>query len=472
MAAAELSQSTLATDANLKAYYKLENVNDSGPNGYTLTNNNTATFTDGVFGNGADFGSANSTKVLYINNNLGITGGAISMSGWINITTAPGTNATYEIFRQQDNTNWITYYLDYSDSSGTKRIQFGRDRYGVVSDSITYNTTLTTGTWYYISATYDGTNIRLYINGSLVGGPTAASGNGTSSGRSNAFGIGAAHYDTNSNTNYFSGLIDDVSIFSRALTPDEISYLATGSPIVFDSSSQGVVSPGSSPLTISHTCTGNNLVLLVGVTCETDSITGVTYDSVAMTQLVKYVDGSTGNINAMYGLLAPHTGTHNIVVSWSGSHYVGAAGASYGGVKQTGLPDAYNTAYSNSSVASLTASVTSTVDNCWATAYIYGNTTSISQGTGGTLRQNVGNQRGLEDSNAPISPAGSYSIALNFSPNSTVVADATITSFAPASYAAAAGPANLKTWNGLAKASIKTINSVAIGSIKTLNGIN
>ena len=36
---------------------------------------------------------------------------------------------------------------------------------------------------------------------------------------------------------------------------------------------------------------------------------------------------------------------------------------------------------------------------------------------------------------------------------------------------AAGGPANLKTWNGLAKASIKTINGLAIGSVKTINGL-
>lgn len=38
--------------------------------------------------------------------------------------------------------------------------------------------------------------------------------------------------------------------------------------------------------------------------------------------------------------------------------------------------------------------------------------------------------------------------------------------------AGASGPANLKTFNGLAKASVKTINGVAIASVKTMNGLN
>jgi hypothetical protein len=33
------------------------------------------------------------------------------------------------------------------------------------------------------------------------------------------------------------------------------------------------------------------------------------------------------------------------------------------------------------------------------------------------------------------------------------------------------GPANLKSWNGLAKASIKSINGLAIGSVKSVNGL-
>jgi hypothetical protein len=34
-----------------------------------------------------------------------------------------------------------------------------------------------------------------------------------------------------------------------------------------------------------------------------------------------------------------------------------------------------------------------------------------------------------------------------------------------------AGPANIKTYNGIASASVKTINGVAIASVKTWNGI-
>lgn len=41
----------------------------------------------------------------------------------------------------------------------------------------------------------------------------------------------------------------------------------------------------------------------------------------------------------------------------------------------------------------------------------------------------------------------------------------------PQDAAAPGGPANLKTYNGIAKASVKTINGVAMASIKTFNGV-
>lgn len=37
---------------------------------------------------------------------------------------------------------------------------------------------------------------------------------------------------------------------------------------------------------------------------------------------------------------------------------------------------------------------------------------------------------------------------------------------------ASSGPANLKTWNGLAKASVKSINGLAIASIKNIDGLS
>ena len=70
-------------------------------------------------------------------------------------------------------------------------------------------------TWTHLAATYDGTTVRLYVNGAQVAS-RAVTGNLISS--TGALRIGG-------NTiwgEYFSGLIDEVRIYNRALTPAEI----------------------------------------------------------------------------------------------------------------------------------------------------------------------------------------------------------------------------------------------------------
>jgi hypothetical protein len=47
---------------NVRAYYKLENINDSGPNGYNLTNVNSVPFTSARLSNGADLGTTGTNK--------------------------------------------------------------------------------------------------------------------------------------------------------------------------------------------------------------------------------------------------------------------------------------------------------------------------------------------------------------------------------------------------------------------------
>jgi hypothetical protein len=55
---------------NLRAYYKLENVNDSSGNAFTLTNNNSVAFNSGRFTNSADFGSTGTNKGLTSTTNI------------------------------------------------------------------------------------------------------------------------------------------------------------------------------------------------------------------------------------------------------------------------------------------------------------------------------------------------------------------------------------------------------------------
>src|SRR3990167_3539263 len=110
--------------------------------GFTLTNNNSVAYSAGKIGNAADGGATNTNKTLTITNNLGITGGAITMAGWVNVTTAP-SDAAQCFFRQKDSGPAdVAYWIRYRDVAGAKTLVFIRDRYGVASEAITVTQTL------------------------------------------------------------------------------------------------------------------------------------------------------------------------------------------------------------------------------------------------------------------------------------------------------------------------------------------
>ena len=65
MALVQHATGSLFDETSLRAYYKLENANDSGPNSNNLTNSNTVTFVSGgVFSKYANFVAA-SSQTLY-----------------------------------------------------------------------------------------------------------------------------------------------------------------------------------------------------------------------------------------------------------------------------------------------------------------------------------------------------------------------------------------------------------------------
>lgn len=185
--------------------------------------------------------------------------------------------------------------------------------------------------------------------------------------------------------------------------------------IALDTSATSFINPGTS-LTYSHTCTGSNLLLLVGVrgTSTNGSITGVTYNGVAMTEITRVLE-TGGNIYIyLFGLLAPSTGANNIVVSSSSNSLITAVSASFTGVKQSGLPDASTT---NTGASPLTTSLTSIADNCWGILLAQDNNGLVTAGTGSTsiVQDNFNALELFRYSSNPITPAGNFSMEVTSS---------------------------------------------------------
>jgi len=228
MSATEFSKSAMngAYASNVKAYYRFESgalTTDSSGNGVTLTNNNTvAEGASGKFGGCADFSSSNSNKYLSASNNLGIDGGVICMSCWVNLQASPGNNTGYTLMSQSNATSKVAYYMTYYNNAGTPGLYFNRSKKGVADQQTSYAVTLSTGTWYHLVMTYDATNVKAYLNGALVA-VVAASGNGSAA-TPDRITIGSS----TTPDGYSSAFIDDAVFMNWILTAEQIRQLYEG----------------------------------------------------------------------------------------------------------------------------------------------------------------------------------------------------------------------------------------------------
>jgi hypothetical protein len=110
------------------------------------------------------------------------------------------------------------------DACGSNNLCFRVRINGTYREVSTPSSALTSGNWYYITGTYDGTNLRLYVNNSLVA--TSASFPGTISGSAAALCFGTAPTGATCDSNYLDNAsIGSVRIYNRAVSSTEIQAL-------------------------------------------------------------------------------------------------------------------------------------------------------------------------------------------------------------------------------------------------------
>lgn len=202
--------------------------------------------------------------------------------------------------------------------------------------------------------------------------------------------------------------------------------------IAFDNGSSGNATGTS--LTIAHTCTGTNLVLrswVVQADNGSDTVTGATYNGVAMTLLTKFEGLNSGGNDAffyLFELVNPSTGVHNVVFSSSASHFLVGANASYTGAQQSpvysgaGQTDRIVTTVPTLSSISVSTSALTIANNAWATYFVRLASSLSNARTGNSFTTLITNTNQFtqqfagwdNSSNGAITPAGtSYTMTVN-----------------------------------------------------------
>jgi hypothetical protein len=221
MSAIELFNTPLYTDPNLQFYARFENnIEDSSDNNYDLTDSGSSDSASGKFGNCRSFTRA-SNQYCYKATpaNLIITGSQTFMA-WVK----PSGNGVFQMI------------AGVSDAGGSNIVGIGitnADKaifycYGLNITSVNSSVSIDTSDFHFIAGRYNANThqIAIFIDGSVteidVTGSHSAGGD---------LGIGVLGGYL---ADYFGGLIDEISIFDKALTNEEIDNYYTG---VWESSS-------------------------------------------------------------------------------------------------------------------------------------------------------------------------------------------------------------------------------------------
>lgn len=282
--------------------------------------------------------------------------------------------------------------------------------------------------WRCIAMTWTKENdqFKAYVDGVQVG--TTQTAIGTFAGT-----VTTPYIGRNSSGDYWFGSVDNFRMYKRALSQTEIMQLYTypflgietprwkmrsqvPTGIQFDTASNSGYQAAASTYNWNHTCTGADRYLVVGVSMLSlaQTVTGITYNSVAMTFL-----GSRNSVSGaarieQWGLVAPSTGTNPIAVTLSGAIASAGNASSYTGVHQTSPTEAFNSAQAtNVGAADATVNITTVADNDWVVDTVATDDTAITVGAGQTQTGNVtgAGGSGAMSYEGPKTPAGAVTMS-------------------------------------------------------------
>ncbi len=187
--------------------------------------------------------------------------------------------------------------------------------------------------------------------------------------------------------------------------------------ITHDASSNSGYNTADANYLWSHTCSGTDRYLVVGISMLSvagSSVSGITYNGVALGFLGAVSSVSGAVRSELWGVVAPDTGTHDIDVTLSAALDSIGSASSFTGVHQTSPVEGFNSASAtNVGAADATVDITTVADNDWVIDNVATTDTAITVGTGQTQRSNVSGAlgSGASSTEGPKTPAGAVTMS-------------------------------------------------------------
>jgi hypothetical protein len=215
----------------------LHDLSGNGNNGVV---SNASWATAGKFGGALSFtGSLGSWVTINDSRSLDLTKG-MTLEAWVDPTTlrSPDQDWVATISKEhQNSSNDIAYALYAANGTGTPaagHILVGSADYGTQGTS-----TISTKTWTFLAATYDGSTLKMYVNGTLVGSQHVG---GSITTTSNPLRIGGDW-----SGEMFTGLIDNVRIYNVPLSQSQISAEMNTAVVSTSAAASSVSAPAPGP---------------------------------------------------------------------------------------------------------------------------------------------------------------------------------------------------------------------------------
>lgn len=203
-------RSCVAPPANMVSWWKGDgdSLDNFGANHGTLMGG--ATFAPGMVGQAFSFNGTSSYVVTPL---ATAATDSVTLDAWVK-WSGPNAATARQLILYNGNYDSAGYGL-FAENDGTLLLLVGHG----TSEALPTNVVLSQGSWQHVVAVRSGGTWSVYLNGqaqSIVSGNISASPNVPTT---NTI-IGGAN-----GQNYFNGLIDEVEIFNRALTADDIASI-------------------------------------------------------------------------------------------------------------------------------------------------------------------------------------------------------------------------------------------------------
>lgn len=187
--------------------------------------------------------------------------------------------------------------------------------------------------------------------------------------------------------------------------------------VAFDAvgpSSAGATAAGATSVTFAHTCTGSNTLLIVGTAVGVNGTpaTSATYAGVTMTSLGKVsTNNQASGFVEMWYLVAPATGTNNVIITSGAGADFSAGSISFTGVDQTTPVGTPVTSFGDGGVTAPAATVTgTTTGNMVVDVVANGSSITASTKTQRWLRNTNGNSGAGNGAGSTAAAGGSVTM--------------------------------------------------------------